>query len=110
MMPWRAAALKATTFCMTVSRWHRLCGASLPESVNEPRFPDFCTKCEKWFHAWENCFVAGFATKQRRLNCEYFQCVENAVNSGRQTFRMRQNNLGSGLLAGWREQITAASD
>jgi hypothetical protein len=69
-MPWRAAALMAMTFCMTVSRVAAWCGASLPESVNERRFPDFCTKRGKWFRAVENCFVARRAMKQFGLKCQ----------------------------------------
>jgi hypothetical protein len=37
----------------------------LPESVNEPKFPDFCTKREKWFRAWGDLF-------RRRLRDETY--------------------------------------
>jgi hypothetical protein len=65
MMPWRAAALMAMTFCMTVSRVAAWCGASLRESVNERRFPDFCTKTGKWFRARGDLF-------RRRLRDETY--------------------------------------
>src|SRR6185312_2699052 len=110
MMPWRAAALKAMTFCMTVSRWHRSCGASLPEVLMSQGFRTSARKEKNGFVHGENCFVAAFATKHTRRNCEYFQCVENAFISAGQKFRPRQIGSSSSLVAGRRKQIAAAAD
>jgi hypothetical protein len=50
MMLWRAAALMAITFCMTVSL-PPLVRRFVGQIVNQPTFRDFCTNREKWFHA-----------------------------------------------------------
>src|SRR4030081_3771439 len=62
MMPWRAAALMAITFCMTVSHYCRL-AALVGRTVNRHTFQDVCAKSRKWFHLRKNCFVAAIATK-----------------------------------------------
>src|ERR1700722_14487338 len=67
-------------------------------------------KEENGFVQGENCFVAGLATKHTRRNCEYFQCAENAVISAGRKFLPRQIGFASGLVAGRRKQIAAASD
>src|SRR5665647_2497196 len=73
MMPWRAAALMAMTFCMTGSHWPLRCGASLGQIVNEPTFRDVCTPKGKWFRDRENCFVAASATKQFGTKSQQFE-------------------------------------
>src|SRR5476651_747209 len=62
MMPWRAAALMAITFCMTVSHYCRL-AALVGRIVNQHKFQDVCAKSGKWFRPRKNCFVATIATK-----------------------------------------------
>jgi hypothetical protein len=73
MMLWRAAALMATTFCMTgshsVAAWRRFVGLI----GSERTFRDVCAKSGKWFHAQENCFVAGSATKQSGMKSPQFE-------------------------------------
>src|SRR4051794_27980480 len=64
-MPWRAAALMAITFCMTVSHYCRL-AALVGEIVNQHRFQDVCAKSGKWFRARKNCFVVLPMTKHSR--------------------------------------------
>src|SRR3954452_19865104 len=114
MIPWRPAALMATTFCMTLSRSRRLDGASLAQIVSEPKFRDVCTPRGKWFHARENCFVARLATKHPELKCEQFQ--QKLRSRVRAASRRKARGArptaawGSGLLAGRREQIAAAAD
>src|SRR5579883_2144875 len=77
MMLWRAAALMATTFCMTLSPCAAFRGASFAKSVNEPRFPDVCSRGPKWFRGSEKCFVGTPATKHSGQKCEYFQRAGN---------------------------------
>src|SRR5882757_1469015 len=69
-MPWRAAALMAMTFCMTVSRYCRL-AALVGEIVNQHRFQDVCAKSGKWFRVRKNCFVALRATKHSRKTLQF---------------------------------------
>src|ERR1051325_2456145 len=108
MILWRAAALMAMTFCMTVSRWHRLCGASLPEVLISQGFRTSARKEKNVFMHGENCFVVAFATKHTRRNCEYFQCAENAIISAGQKFLPRQNGSSSSLVARRRKPVAAA--
>src|SRR6266568_6880433 len=66
-----AAALMAMTFDMTGSQfavWRRFVG----RIVSQTTFRDVCTKSRKWFHARENCFVAGLATKHSGENASNF--------------------------------------
>src|ERR1700747_1325103 len=97
MMLWRAAALMATTFCMTLSPCAAFGGASLDKSVNEPRFPDVCTGSQKWFHGSENCFVRPPATKHSGQKCEYFQSAGNC-REGRKRDEIPPVALAGGVL------------
>jgi hypothetical protein len=72
MMPWRAAALMAMTFGMTVSQCRRL--AAFRWGIDSQRkFRDVCTKRGKWFRGQENCFVAAFATKHSGRKSQQFE-------------------------------------
>jgi hypothetical protein len=84
-------------------------GASLPQSVNEAKFLDVCSKRGKWFRAQKNCFVAARATKHSGQNREYFQCAENAGISDAEKFPHSGPFFGrfsgnqEGLMAGGRK-------
>jgi hypothetical protein len=55
---------------MTGSRYHRLCGASLPEVLTSQRFGTSARKGENGFVRKENCFVEAVSTKHSRQKCE----------------------------------------
>src|ERR1700757_775183 len=76
MMLWRAAALMATTFCMTLSPSRLDSGASLGKLLMRQGFGTSARKPKNGFIAGENCFVAGPATKHSRQKCEQFQIAE----------------------------------
>src|SRR6516162_2297225 len=98
MMLWRAAALMATTFCMTVSRGRRLLRRfRYRKTLMRLGFGTSARKPENGFIAEENCFVAGPATKHSGQKCEYFQAAENARN-----IAWTQPDVESGPLKGWK--------
>src|ERR1700759_2217087 len=110
MMLWRAAALMAMTFCMTVSRVAACAALRCGKVLMRQSFQTSARKEENGFVQGEICFVAGVTTKHTRQNCEYFQCAENAVISAGRKFRPRQIGFVSGFLASRRKQVAAASD
>src|ERR1700753_1367217 len=99
MMLWRAAALIATTFCMTgshlVAAWRRFVG-----QIDSYRtFRHVCAKSGKWFHGWENCFVARHATKQLERKSQQFEGYGFSARGADRMSRVLERETASGVTA-----------
>src|SRR5271165_4503347 len=112
-MLWRAAALMAITFCMTGSRWRRLCGVSLGKTLISQRFGTSARKGKNGF--MPERIVSSQAPRRniQGKNVNYFNEAKTGGLQRRGSCQPRPacgRGSGSSLVPRRRKQIAAAPD